>query len=162
MCIRDRVVAERSVPVLQRGHQPRQLPEGEQLDVVGEGDELRPEALLEVAGLPDDLGQSAWLSHPEPTDRPFVLVLVAFDDAKGVPQPQLAPFAHLGMELPSRADVDAMAEQARADHCLTWEPVQLPPPVGYVCAATDPDGNVVEFSFDQGVAAKVIEAFGEV
>ena len=109
----------------------------------------------------DDLGQSAWLSHPEPTDRPFVLVLVAFDDAKGVPQPQLAPFAHLGMELPSRADVDAMAEQARADHCLTWEPVQLPPPVGYVCAATDPDGNVVEFSFDQGVAAKVIEAFGE-
>ena len=27
----------------------------------------------------------------------------------------------------------------------------------YVC---DPDGNVVEFSFDQGVAAKVAEAFG--
>ena len=74
----------------------------------------------------DDLGQSAWLSHPEPTDRPFVLVLVAFDDAKGVPQPQLAPFAHLGMELPSKADVDAMAERARADQCLTWEPVQLP------------------------------------
>ncbi len=81
----------------------------------------------------DDLGQSAWLSHPEPTDRPFVLVLVAFDDAKGVPQPQLAPFAHLGMELPSKADVDAMAERARADQCLTWEPVQLvrPGPLGH-------------------------------
>jgi catechol 2,3-dioxygenase-like lactoylglutathione lyase family enzyme len=108
----------------------------------------------------DDLGQSAWLAQPEPTSQPFVLVLVAFDDARGVPQPQLAPFAHLGIELPTKEDVDAVAEQARAEGCLAWEPVQLPAPVGYVCAATDPDGNVVEFSFDQGVAAKVLEAFG--
>jgi lactoylglutathione lyase len=109
----------------------------------------------------DEVGQSAWLAHPEATDRPFVLVLVSFDDRRGVRQPQLTPFAHLGVELPTKEEVDAVAERARAEGCLAWEPVQLPPPVGYVCAASDPDGNVVEFSFDQGVAAKVLEVFGE-
>ena len=108
----------------------------------------------------DELGQGAWLAHPEATDQPFVLVLVMFNDRRGTPQPQLTPFAHLGIELLTQADVDAVAARARADGCLAWEPQQLPPPVGYVCAATDPDGNVVEFSFDQGVAAKVREAFG--
>jgi lactoylglutathione lyase len=108
----------------------------------------------------DDLGQGAWLAHPEATAQPFVLVLVMFNDRRGTPQPQLAPFAHLGIELLAQADVDAVAARARADGCLAWEPQQLPPPVGYVCAATDPDGNVVEFSFDQGVAAKVLDAFG--
>ena len=41
-----------------------------------------------------------------------------------------------------------------------WEPQQLPPPIGYVCALNDPDGNVVEFSFDQGVYEKVREVWG--
>jgi catechol 2,3-dioxygenase-like lactoylglutathione lyase family enzyme len=110
----------------------------------------------------DDTGQAAWLTHPEPTNHPFLLVLVMFEERRGRPQPQLAPFAHLGMELPTRQEVDAVAEQARREGCLAWEPQQLPPPVGYVCAASDPDGNVIEFSFDQGVAAKVAEAFGPV
>jgi catechol 2,3-dioxygenase-like lactoylglutathione lyase family enzyme len=108
----------------------------------------------------DDLGRGAWLAHPEASDRPFVLVLVMFNARAGTLQPHLAPFAHLGIELPTQAEVDAVADQARDDGCLAWEPQQLPPPVGYVCAANDPDGNVVEFSFDQGVAAKVLETFG--
>jgi catechol 2,3-dioxygenase-like lactoylglutathione lyase family enzyme len=108
----------------------------------------------------DEAGQASWLAHPEATDHPFLLVLVMFDDNRGAAQPLLTPFAHLGIELPSREDVDAVAAKARTEGCLAWEPQQLPPPVGYICAANDPDGNVVEFSFDQGVAAKVEEAFG--
>ena len=37
----------------------------------------------------------------------------------------------------------------------------LPPPVGYVCAVTDPDGNVVEISHDQGVYATVQRVWGD-
>jgi catechol 2,3-dioxygenase-like lactoylglutathione lyase family enzyme len=72
----------------------------------------------------------------------------------------LAPFAHLGIELPTRAAVDDIAARGRAEGCLAWEPEELGPPVGYVCALTDPDGNMVEFSFDQGVFAKVREVWG--
>jgi catechol 2,3-dioxygenase-like lactoylglutathione lyase family enzyme len=108
----------------------------------------------------DEAGEAAWLTHPEPTDRPFVLVLVMFNDRKGKPQPQLAPFAHLGIELTSKADVEQVAQRGREEGCLAWEPQQLPPPVGFICAVNDPDGNVVEFSFDQGVASKVAEVFG--
>lgn len=109
----------------------------------------------------DEHGRSAWLSHEGPAEHPFVLVLVMFDEQAGRRQPQLGPFAHLGIELPSHDDVDRVAERARADGCLAWEPQQLPPPVGYVCAATDPDGNVVEFSFDQGVYARARQVYGE-
>jgi lactoylglutathione lyase len=101
----------------------------------------------------DDAGESAWLGERARRDDPFVLVLVSFLAAQG-PRPTLAPFAHIGIELASRDEVDAVARRAAAAGCLVWEPQQLPAPVGYVCAATDPDGNVVEFSFDQGVAAQ--------
>src|SRR5262245_61485755 len=101
----------------------------------------------------DDHGRSAWLAHPGQVENPFVLVLVMFYAEQGRPHPQLAPFAHLGMELPSKEEVDLAAAAGRAAGCLAWEPQWLPPPVGYVCALSDPDGNVVEFSFDQGVHA---------
>ena len=42
------------------------------------------------------------------------------------PQPTLAPFAHLGIEMPTQDDVDEIAELGRADGCLAWEPQQLP------------------------------------
>lgn len=105
-------------------------------------------------------GQNAWLSHAGATDRPFVLVLVMFYAEQGTPRPQLAPFAHLGIELPRREDVDEMARRGAEAGCLHWEARELPPPVGYVCALTDPDGNVVEFSHDQGVYAAVAERWG--
>lgn len=97
-------------------------------------------------------GEGAWLGHPDMGATPFVLVLVGFSRDHGAgPLATLAPFAHLGVELPARADVDDVAERGRAAGCLVWEPQQLPDPIGYVCALADPDGNVVEFSFDQGV-----------
>src|SRR5690606_18376873 len=99
-----------------------------------------PLVLLHRRQDPD--GEAAWLSHDGQVADPFVLVLVCRGAERGRPQPVLAPFAHLGIELPARADVDAVADRARAEGCLAWEPEDLGPPVGYVCAATDPDGNV--------------------
>ena len=108
----------------------------------------------------DAEGQTAWLANPGPTDQPFVLVLVMFFKDRGHRQPQLAPFAHLGIEMPERHDVDDVAARAREAGCLTWEPHELPPPVGYICALADPDGNVIEISHNQGVYAKVQEMWG--
>ena len=105
-------------------------------------------------------GKNAWLAHEGQVENPFVLVLVMFYKDQGVKQPQLAPFAHIGIEVPTRDDVDRIADIARADGCLTWEPRDMPPPIGYICAITDPDGNVIEISHDQGVFAKVDEVWG--
>jgi catechol 2,3-dioxygenase-like lactoylglutathione lyase family enzyme len=104
----------------------------------------------------DDEGRTAWLGHridPETPSHPFVLVLIetsaGYDDVATV----LAPLAHLGFEMPSRQAVDTIASEARAEGVLHWEPADLGPPVGYICAIVDPDGNVIEFSHDQGVYA---------
>ncbi|MGY6502124.1 MAG: VOC family protein [Acidimicrobiales bacterium] len=105
-------------------------------------------------------GKNAWLSHEGQIDNPFVLVLVMFYKDQGVKQPQLAPFAHIGIEVPQRSDVDDIAERAREEGCLVWEPRDMPPPIGYICALSDPDGNVIEISHDQGVYAKVHEVWG--
>lgn len=105
-----------------------------------------------VARRHDDQGQSAWLADPATTAAPMVLVLVAMDaDADRGPVATLGPFAHIGIELPSREGVDEIAARGDEAGCLAWEAQQLPPPVGYICALTDPDGNMVEFSFDQHV-----------
>lgn len=109
----------------------------------------------------DDDGESAWMGHRDQADKPFVLVLVSFNrDQGGGPQPVMAPFAHIGMEVPSRAEVDAIAARGLAEGCLAWAPTDMPPPIGYICALTDPDGNMIEFSFDQGVYAKANEVWG--
>ena len=104
----------------------------------------------------DPDGRTAWIGHPindgEP-GHPFVLVLIEqsteFDDVATV----LAPLAHLGFEMPTREAVDEIAARARAAGILHWDVADLGPPVGYICAVLDPDGNVVEFSHDQGVYA---------
>jgi lactoylglutathione lyase len=108
----------------------------------------------------DAEGRSAWLTHEGPAESPFVLVLVMFNRDAGRAQPIMSPFAHIGIEVPERADVDAVAERARAEGCLSWEPRDMPDPVGYICALSDPDGNVIEISHDQGVYAAVQEKWG--
>jgi len=67
----------------------------------------------------------------------------------------------LACEVPTRGELDELAERARHAGCLTWEPRDLPPPVGYVCALSDPDGNVVEISHDQGVYDAVRRRSGD-
>jgi catechol 2,3-dioxygenase-like lactoylglutathione lyase family enzyme len=116
--------------------------------------------LVLLARREDAQGQSAWLSHAGQVENPFVLVLVMFWRDRGRRQAIMAPFAHIGIEMPERADVDRIADQARRAGCLTWEPQDLPPPVGYICALSDPDGNVIEISHNQGVYATVQEVWG--
>jgi catechol 2,3-dioxygenase-like lactoylglutathione lyase family enzyme len=99
----------------------------------------------------DASGGAAWLSNEGQWETPFVLVLSDLDRTHGRPRSTLAPFAHLGIEVGRREEVDEIADRGRAAGCLHWEPRDVPPPVGYVCALRDPDGNVVEFSHDQGV-----------
>lgn len=113
----------------------------------------------------DDLGFGAWLGDPESVERPFILVLAQFlpetDPFKRFPQEVLAPFAHLGIELQSHAAVDEAAAAGVAAGCLGMPAQQLPAPVGYVCMLRDPDGNMIEFSFDQGVYATAKAVWGE-
>ena len=116
----------------------------------------------------DDTGTSIWLSNEKQVETPMVLVLVQladqlmgdFDQVPGRPHPTLSPFAHIGIELPSREAVDEIAERARAMGCLHWEPRQMPKHIGYICACKDPDGNVVEFSYDQKVYESVRRLWG--
>jgi len=112
----------------------------------------------------DEAGFGAWLGQPDSPDKPFILVLAQFlpdtDPYRAYPKEVLAPFAHFGVELPARSDIDDIAARGAAAGCLAMAPQQLPDPIGYVCMLRDPDGNMVEFSFDQGVYAKAQQVWG--
>ncbi|WP_250292326.1 VOC family protein [Frankia sp. CiP1_Cm_nod1] len=116
--------------------------------------------LVVVATRQDVAGRSAWLSNDRQWQDPFVLVLAEFNAERGHRQPTMTPFAHIGIEVTQRAEIDAIADRARAAGCLHWEPQDLPDPVGYVCAVTDPDGNVIEFSHNQKVFQTIRELWG--
>ncbi len=86
-----------------------------------------------------------WLAEPG-RESDFIFVFLA----GGPGRDQAADdYGHLGFALASRAEVDAIAERARAAGCLVWPPREDPPPAGYYCGLRDPDGNMVEFSFGQ-------------
>ena len=112
----------------------------------------------------DAFGHGAWLGQPDSPDKPFILVLAQFfpetDPFKGAPQEVLAPFAHLGIELTSHDAIDEIAAKAEGAGCLGMGATEMPPPIGYICMLRDPDGNMVEFSYDQGVYAKAKEVWG--
>ncbi|MFV2018907.1 VOC family protein [Micromonospora sp. LOL_023] len=116
--------------------------------------------LVVVERFSDADGESVWLSNDKQVETPFVLVLVSFNKDKGGQLGLLHPFAHIGIEVPNRADVDEIAARARELGCLHWEPRQMPPPVGYICALKDPDGNVIEISHDQQVFDTVRRLWG--
>jgi len=80
--------------------------------------------------------------------RPFVLVLA--QSSQPVAQP-LGPFAHLGIAVESRDEVDALVRRARAQGRSAGDPEDLGPPIGYVAFIRDPDGHTVEFSYGQDV-----------
>ena len=66
----------------------------------------------------DDDGYGAWLGMSDAVEQPFILVVAQFfehrDPFRDAPRATLAPFAHLGMELPRREDVDEMAAKGEA------------------------------------------------
>jgi catechol 2,3-dioxygenase-like lactoylglutathione lyase family enzyme len=112
----------------------------------------------------DDMGYGAWLGMPDTADRPFILVAAQFfpetDPFADAPREVLAPFAHFGMEMPDKDQVDAIAAKAEAAGCLAMPPTMMPPPIGYICMLRDPDGNMVEYSWDQGVYATAKQRWG--
>ncbi|MET0145130.1 MAG: VOC family protein [Ilumatobacteraceae bacterium] len=112
----------------------------------------------------DEFGFGAWLGQPDSPDKPFVLVLAQFlpatDPYADHPKEVLAPFAHFGVELPEHHDIDDIAARGEQAGCLALAPREMPDPIGYICMLRDPDGNMVEFSYDQGVYAKAHEVWG--
>ena len=86
-----------------------------------------------------------WLAE-EGREKDFILVV--FPGGPGRDQSE-KDFSHLGFALGSRKSVNAIAERAREEGILAWEPKEEPYPVGYYYAVNDPDGNFVEFSYGQ-------------
>lgn len=113
----------------------------------------------------DDQGYGAWLGMPGATNNPFILVVAQFfegsDPFAGAPKEVLGPFAHLGIELPTKEAVDEVAARAAEQDRLAMPATMMPSPIGYICMVRDPDGNMLEFSWDQGVFATLRERFGD-
>ena len=110
-------------------------------------------------------GYGAWLGMSDMVDNPCLLVVAQFfeghDPFASAPHAVLAPFAHLGVEVPTQEEVDAMAKRGEESGCLAMPPTMMPPPIGYICMLRDPDGNTVEYSWDQGVYATAQEIWGD-
>lgn len=90
----------------------------------------------------------AWISDGT---RPFVVVLIS---VARVERP-LLPLAHLGVGCASRAEVDRLCEEARAEGALRLGPIDSGYPVGYWALLSDPDGHTLEISFGQEVGLAV-------
>lgn len=113
----------------------------------------------------DAQGYGAWMADREQNlDSPFVLVLAQFFEGKDPFSPAqhgvLGPFAHVGIETTSAEEVDRIAALGKEAGCLAFGPMQMPAPVGYICFLKDPDGNTVEFSYDQGVYETIRKEWG--
>ena len=112
----------------------------------------------------DENGKNAWIGDSSQVKSPFVLVVGEFfeghDPFAPATHAPLGPFAHIGIELPAKQMVDDMAARAKAEGCLAFGPVQMPKQIGYICFVKDPDGNTIEFSYDQGVYEKAREVWG--
>ena len=89
--------------------------------------------------------QVVWLAE-EGRENDFILVVLPGGPGRDQAEKD---FSHLGFALESRKSVDAIAERAREEGILVWEPTEEPYPVGYYCGVHDPDGNFVEFSYGQ-------------
>ena len=89
------------------------------------------------------------LGHPDQGDKPFILVLVSFfrDQDKG-PQPIMAPFAHIGIEMPSKEMVDEIANITAASwpgvcrghrrRCPTRSVTSAPSPIPTATSSSSP------------------------
>ena len=96
-------------------------------------------------------GEVVWLSD---RTRPFVVVLIGVE---AVEHP-LRPWAHLGVGCESRAEVDRLCEEARAEGRLLSGPTDSGYPVGYWALLGDPDGHTLELSHGQEVGLAVERA----
>ena len=90
-----------------------------------------------------------WLSDGT---RAFAVVLLETGDAV---KPLLPP-AHLGVGVPSRAEVDRLCDLARRGGCLLRAAEDSGPPVGYWALIRDPDGHTLEIAHGQDVGLAVM------
>jgi catechol 2,3-dioxygenase-like lactoylglutathione lyase family enzyme len=86
-----------------------------------------------------------WMAEPG-KEREFIFVMMPGGMDRAL---AMDDYSHFGFALASREEVDEIADRAREDGCLIWEPRDEPYPVGYYCGLRDPAGNYVEFSFGQ-------------
>lgn len=113
-------------------------------------------------------GKGVWLSNDKQVEDPFVLVLAQFipevgarfDVVEGEKVPIMKPFAHIGIEMPNREDVDEVAARAKERGALQFGPQDMAAHIGYVCFVEDPDGNIVEFSHNQKVFSAIQGLWG--
>ena len=59
-----------------------------------------------------------------------------------------------------RAAHEEAARIAEASGSLAMPAREMPDPIGYICMVSDPDGNNIEFSYDQGVYETAREVWG--
>jgi lactoylglutathione lyase len=90
-------------------------------------------------------GRAVWLGNSK-DEHNFVLVLLGGGKKRDQSKDDMT---HYGFGVGARAEIDAIAERARKEGCLFWEPQEYQPPTGYLCAVTDPSGYVIEFSYGQ-------------
>ena len=91
----------------------------------------------------DDGMRVAWLGV---TGEPAPFMIVLLERPGNQPDGPHA-MEHLGFEVDTDAEVDAVIEKARRSGVPVVEgPMKLPPPVGYFVILADPAGNRVEFS----------------
>lgn len=86
-----------------------------------------------------------WLAEPG-REKEFIMVIMPGGQDRNQQEDDLS---HLGFAVREKSHVDRIAQQAKDDGILVWEPRQEPYPVGYYCGVRDPDGNFVEFSYGQ-------------
>lgn len=100
---------------------------------------------MQVCNQRGDGSGVVWLAEP---GRERELIVVLIPGGTGQVHPA-SDSSHLGFALDSRAAVDRIAERARSQGMLLWEPREEPYPVGYYCGVRDPDSNAIEFSYGQ-------------
>jgi catechol 2,3-dioxygenase-like lactoylglutathione lyase family enzyme len=87
-----------------------------------------------------------WLGGAE-RNRSAVIVLLSGGRERN--QDFARDFSHLGFACDSRAEVEEIAERAKAEGRLVWPVRDDAYPAGTYCGVADPEGNAVEFSFGQ-------------
>jgi catechol 2,3-dioxygenase-like lactoylglutathione lyase family enzyme len=86
---------------------------------------------------------NVWLGPSPHIDEDPVFVLVLIQDEVKV------RLDHFGFQCASRAEVDQIAETARAKNILVEPPQDIGGVVGYFAMVRDPDGHLVEFTAGQ-------------
>lgn len=99
-----------------------------------------------IAQRQDHKTRVAWLGNPT-VKEDFVIVALELP----YETTERPSYDHFGLSLPSREEVDRMAEIARRDGILFFGPKDMGPVAMYLCLVRDPDGNAVEFSYGQEV-----------